>query len=304
MRRKLLGPEHADVAVTLAELGRVYQDQGLNERAEPLHREALDIRRKVLGDDHRETAVSESDLASVLRLNGDLAGAEALLRLCLRDERKTRGEDHPNTFMTLHDLALMRRPRATRAAESLLRQVLAMQRKTLGDRHPIVAATLNSLSRVLLDQQRYDEAAAALQEAPTFRAPPLGRDHQLVAIYTINLAAVRLAQKDPAAAEPLLREGLRIRALAPGPRAEPPADASFEDDWSVGATKSLLGAALVALARYDEAEAVLLDARRDLESLRPLRGAEMKATVARLVDLYVAWGKPDAAASFRALLQS
>ena len=29
-------PEHADVAVTLVELGRVYQD-GFNERAEPLH---------------------------------------------------------------------------------------------------------------------------------------------------------------------------------------------------------------------------------------------------------------------------
>ena len=63
-------------------------------------------------------------------------------------------------------------------------------------------------------------------------------------------------------------------------------------------------ASLVALARYDEAEAVLLDARRDLESLRPFRDADMKATVARLVDLYVAWGKPDAAATYRALLQS
>ena len=77
-----------------------------------------------------------------------------------------------------------------------------------------------------------------------------------------------------------------------------------EDDWSVGATKSLLGASLVALARYDEAEAVLLAARRDLESLRPFRDADMKATVARLVELYVAWGKPDAAATYRALLES
>ena len=97
MRRTLLGPEHADVAVTLVELGRVYQDQGFNERAEPLQREALAIRRKVLGDEDRETAVSLSDLASVLRLNGDLAGAEALLRQCLAVNRKTRGEDHPNT---------------------------------------------------------------------------------------------------------------------------------------------------------------------------------------------------------------
>jgi uncharacterized protein HemY len=46
IRRKIYGPEHTNVADTLAELGRIYQDQGLNARAEPLHREALAIRRK------------------------------------------------------------------------------------------------------------------------------------------------------------------------------------------------------------------------------------------------------------------
>ena len=250
-----------------------------------------------------ETAVSQSDLASVLRLNGDLAGAEALLHLCLETNRKTRGEDHLNTFMTLHDLALIASAKGnTRSAESVLRQVLAHQRRTLGDRHRIVAATLNSLAHVLVDQQRHDEAASALQDAAGIARAALGRDNQLVAVYTINLASVRLAQKDPAAAEALLREGLRIRALAPS--LVPSRRRTFpQDDWSVGATKSLLGASLVALARYDEAEAVLLDARRDLESLRPFRDADMKATVARLVDLYVAWGKPDAAATYRALLQ-
>ena len=52
MRRSVYGAEHTAVADTLAELGRIYQDQGLNDRAEPLHREALAIRRKLLGDDH------------------------------------------------------------------------------------------------------------------------------------------------------------------------------------------------------------------------------------------------------------
>jgi serine/threonine protein kinase/tetratricopeptide (TPR) repeat protein len=304
MRRKLLGAEHADVAVTLSELGRVYQDQGLSDRAEPLHREALNIRRKLLGDDHRETAVSQSDLASVLRLNGDLAGAESLLQLSLETNRKVRGEDHPNTSSALHDLALIAAARGNpRAAELVLRQVLADQRKALGDRHPVVATTLNSLSHVLTYQQRFDEAASALQDALGIAGAALDRDNQLIAIYTINLGEVRLAQKDPAAAEALLREGLRLRAVAPGVvpmrrRTLP------QDDWSVGATKSLLGASLIALGRYDEAEAVLLDARRDLESLRPFRDADMKAVLTRLVDLYAAWGKPDAAATYRALLQS
>jgi serine/threonine protein kinase/tetratricopeptide (TPR) repeat protein len=304
MRRKLLGPQHPDVAVTLAELGRVYQDQGLNQRAEPLHREALEIRRKVLGAAHRETAVSESDLASVLRFNGDLAGAEELLRQSYDTNVKTRGAEHPNTAAALHDLALIAAMRGDpAAAEPLLRQALQMQRQSLGNHHPVVASTLNSLSRVLLEKRHYDEAIAVEREAAAIAASSLGPDHQLVAIYTVNLAAVHAAAGRYADAEPLLREGLRIRSLAPGivPTRR---RTRVEDDWSVGATRSLLGEVLTRLGRFPEAEATLLDARRDLESLPAMGGAEMKIAYSRLVDLYFAWGRPEHAAAFRALLRS
>ena len=78
----------------------------------------------------------------------------------------------------------------------------------------------------------------------------------------------------------------------------------LEDDWSLGATKSLLGDALTALKRYEEAEAVLLDARRDLQSVPAMRGSEMKDTITRLVALYVAWGKTENARAYRSLLGS
>jgi eukaryotic-like serine/threonine-protein kinase len=301
IRRQLLG-DHGDVAVTLAELGRVYQDQGLNQRAEPLHREALDIRRRVLGIDHRETAVSLSDLASVLRLNGDAGGAEALLKQSLELNVKTRGADHPNTAVSLHDLALIAASRGdVFGAEAGLRQALGMQRKALGDNHPVIAATLNSLAHTLREQRRYDEAADALQEALRITRAALGDDHQLVAIYTINLASIQLARNEPVIAERLLHEGLRIRSRAPG--IVPVRRRTVrEDDWTLGAIRSLLGAALLAERRYAEAETVLLDARRQLEALPVSGGAEMKVAIARLIELYIAWGKPEKAGAFRAQL--
>lgn len=240
----------------------------------------------------------------MLRLNGDLAGAEPLLRQVLALNRKTRGEAHPNTGTTLHDLGLIAAARGDYAsAQSLFRQAMDTHQKALGDNHPYVAITLNSLSRVWLAQGRYAEAASALERALEIVRPALGSDHQLVAIYTINLAAVNLALKEPAAAEALVREGLRVRlqapGLVPGRRRTYP-----EDDWSIGATKSLLGASLVAQRRYSEAEAVLLDARRGLEATPSPPARDVRATINRLVELYDAWGKPDRAAVYRALLAS
>jgi serine/threonine protein kinase/tetratricopeptide (TPR) repeat protein len=302
MRRKLLGPKHADVAVTLVELGRVYQDQGFNQRAEPLLRESLTIRRQTLGEEHRETAVSLNAVASVLRLNGDLAGAESLMRQSLELNRTTRGEYHANTGVTLHDLGIVAASKGDyTSAESLFRQALAIHRRALGDSHPNVAATLNALARVLLEQHRYQEAVAALEGALAVARPVLGRDHQLVAIYTINLASVQLARKDFVAAEALAREGLRIRSLAPD--LMPSRRRTFvEEDWTIGGTKSLLGAALLARGQLSEAETVLLDALQDLEATPSPRRRDVNDTISRLIQLYDARELPERAAAYRAAL--
>ena len=304
MRRRLLGPAHADIAVTLAELGRVYQDQGFNIRAEPLHREALAIRQQLLGPEHGETAVSLSDLASVVRLKGDLAAAEALLRQCSAINVKVRGAGHPNTVTTLNDLALIAVARGEfQSAEPVFREVAALQRKALGHSHPIVAPTLNNLARVLAAQGQYEDAAVALDDAMAVVRASLGQEHQLLAIYTIHRGAMELARRQPAAAEALLREGLRLRAraplLVPSRRRMLP-----EDDWTLGAAKSLLGESLTTQHRHPEAERMLLEARRDLEALTPSRPHDLKLTLNRLVNLYVAWGRPERAAEHRALLAS
>jgi serine/threonine protein kinase/tetratricopeptide (TPR) repeat protein len=304
MRRKLLGTEHADVAVTLVELARVYQDQGFNGRAEPLQREALGIRQRVLGVTHRETGTSLSDVASVLRLKGDLSGAATFLQQCLDTNRQTLGEDHPNMYTPLHDLALIAATRGDYpGAESLLRQALLKGRKGLGDEHPAVALTLNALSRALLEQGRYDEAASALQDALEIALPALGSEHPLVAIYKINLAAVHLARNEAGAAEALLRQALPVRIRVPG--VVPTRRRTLaQDDWSVGATKSLLGAALAAQARYEEAETMLLAAQRDLDTTPGPHARDATATINRLVALYEAWGRSDRAAAYRSRLPS
>jgi hypothetical protein len=247
------------VAITLVELGRVYQDQGFNRRSEPLHREALAIRSKVLGPTHRETATSMSDVASVMRLKGDLDGAEKLLLECLELNRKALGEEHTNFFLTIHDLAVIAFARGDAAgAEAQFRSILPRAYKALGKGHPTIAAIQNSLARSLRQQGKYEDAAAPLQEALQIVGAAHGPEHPLVGIYSANLGSVYLALQRPGLAEPLLRKAVDIRSRFPG--VVPSRRRTLpEDDWSVGDTRRLLGGALTALARHDEAQAVLLD---------------------------------------------
>jgi tetratricopeptide (TPR) repeat protein len=102
------------------------------------------------------------------------------------------------------------------------------------------------------------------------------------------LARVHLARKEAAAAEELLRQALQIRRHA-----------FAEDDWLVGQAESLLGESLTALASYDEAERLLLDAHGILKDVPGQQSLEAEATRARLVTLYEAWGRPEKAVHFR-----
>jgi tetratricopeptide (TPR) repeat protein len=275
MRRTVLGSEHPDVAVTLVELSRVYTDQGKDDRAEPLLRESLAIREKALGKDDHETGVSLGDLAHVLRRRGDLDGAESLFRQTLFIFRKTRGEVHPHVATILNNLGLIAADREDYpAAESLFRQSLAISRKTVGERHPSIASTLINLGRPLLEQGKYDEAASVLDEGIRMARASLGDDHALMAFGKIYMARVDLGRRDAAAAEPLLRDALRIRL-----RILPP------DDWRVGVPKSILGQALTELGRFDEARALLMDAQRVLRNIPGAQGLEAKANRARLAEL-------------------
>src|SRR5262249_18630134 len=116
-----------------------------------------------------------------------------------------------------------------------------------------------------------------------------------------NLASVQLARKNAAAAEALAREGLRIRALAPG--LVPSRRRTFEqDDWSVGRTKSLVGAALAAPGRFSDAESMLLDALHDLEAMPYGRRRDITDRVMRLIQLYDDRGLRGRAAAYRAAL--
>jgi eukaryotic-like serine/threonine-protein kinase len=170
----------------------------------------------------------------------------------------------------------------------MLQESLALTRNSFGEKHPSVASKLNKLSTVFREEGKYEEAESASRDAIQMSMAVLGEEHPLVALFTLNLGRVQLLRKEAADAEPLLRKAVTIRE-----RAYP------AGNWRIGEAKGLLGECLTALGRYEEAEALLLDARRLLKEGPGWEGEQAQANRLRLIALYEAWGHPEKATAYR-----
>jgi tetratricopeptide (TPR) repeat protein len=292
MRRKVLGREHPEVAVTENELGRVLFDQGRLGEAEAHFRAALAIRRKALGPAHHETATSLSDLGLLLRDKGDRAGAEALLREALAVTRKSRGPRHPDVATALANLALIVNERGDlAAAEAMFREALAISQAILGKDHPANAQRLANLAGTLRLEGKLAEAETKIEEALALSRSALGRDHPAVSRQEAGLARIYLDEGRPAAARSILLHVLAVQRKS-----------YAASDWRLGITESLLGATYTKLSRFAEAEPHLLHAAELLPLTPGSEGPEARearANRARLIALYEAWGQPAKAAPYR-----
>ena len=180
-------------------------------RAEPLCRQALEIRKKVLGENHPEYATSLNNLASLYCAQGDYARVEPLYRQALEIRKKVLGENHPDYAMSLDNLALLYRDQGDYArAEPLCRQALEIRKKVLGENHPDYAMSLDNLARLYHVQGDYARAEPLCRQALEIRKKVLGENHPDYATSLNNLASLYKAQGDYARAEPLFRQAIEI----------------------------------------------------------------------------------------------
>ena len=86
-------------------------------------------------------------------------------------------------------------------------------------------------------------------------------------------------------------ESLEISEKALGP-----------EHWHTAHGRSTYAACLIRIGRYEQAEEYLLSAYTVLRSVLGEEHGRTEVAVGRLMDLYTAWGKPEKAAEYRALL--
>ncbi len=334
LQRRLLGDEHPTVAYCMFELAKVLWRKDDLEAAEPLIRDALEMQRRLMGNEHGEVLYGLHMLAVVLMKKGDYEGAEAAAReaLALTRQlfdgaseqlasglyqvgralwykgdyegaasfhrkaldlrREILGDEHYDVATDLITLAIALDDKGDlEDAEPLYREALAMYRRLLGTEHPYVAHTQAYLGGLLRKKGDVEAAEALIGEALELHRRIYGEQSLSVAEDVLQLAEIMLLRGDLPAAESHVREALEVR------RNSLPAG-----HWEIAHAESVLGAALSGLGRYGEAEALLLSAYPILRERRSERAPFTRDALERIVALYEAWGKPEKAAEYRALL--
>ena len=334
LRSEAHGPEHAEVAESMDDLGALLTSHGDYDEAEPLLRGGLAQRRRMLGEKSLKVATSLNNLGKLLQLRGDLSAAEPLRRQALAIRQEHYGEDHIDVPSSMLNLATVLQARGRNdEAERLYRNALTIYVKLVGREHSDVSDVLNNLATLLMRSGRKELAEPMFRESLAIRRNVLGNDHPNVARSLSNLGGLLSGMGDRKTAEPLLREALAIRRkrlgedhpdvaislykLAVALRADGKAaeaagffrEACTRADraWPEGHPYPAefhrnYGQCLAELKRYEEAESQLQLSHRLLNRASESHPNRTRPVVQNLIELYTNWGKPAKAAEWTARL--
>ena len=215
--------------------------------------------------------------AKQLRAQGRYVEAERLHLLAQAEAEKFGPEDR-RLALSLNELAVLYHSRGQLTeAEPLYRRSLAIWEK--GSEPLEVATLLNNLTRLCLDQERYEEV-----EFPAKRAlailQSLGPNNPAVANSLNNLADLHAIRRRYSEAEPLYRQASTILEKAVGP-----------EHPEVAYGLNHLGKLYYREARYAEAEALHRRAIATLQKTPGQMDAVLASSLNDLADLVVDQGR-------------
>jgi len=329
------GPEHANTLVYISNLGGHYMDRGRFDDAEPLFRQVYESRLQTLGPDRIETIASINHLGLVAQARQQYAEAKERFQEALQGRRAQLGDEHPDTLRTMNNLAMVYRETGEReSADRLFQQVLEARRRLLGTHHPDTLTTHYQMALLYQKSGDTPQAAKCFQEAIAGAKVNLGMAHPQTSRFIKSFAEFALESDQPQIAEPELREFVSFFESTAGTDALDHAEAldaltrnllaqeayaSAEQTARAGLdlslemvlndhrkcrSQTLLGASLIGLGRFEEAEALLEQSHGRLQEIAAEDPAtvqnDLAETIRLLIRLYEIQGQEDLANRWRA----
>ncbi len=212
MRDPLLRRDPGLFASALDGLGSSYQARGNAAAAEPLQREALEIRRRTRAPS-ADIAVTLNNLGMSLLDLKRYPEAESRLNEALGIYRQSAGEVQQGVAACLNNLAILHRRTGDLAgAVACYREALAVRLKLHGESNPSVALVMANLGSALSDQGKLEEAEALARRSLEIRRKLLPEGHLHIGHSEALLGRVLLDRGDARQAEPLLQDAVRTFA--------------------------------------------------------------------------------------------
>jgi eukaryotic-like serine/threonine-protein kinase len=151
---------------------------------------------------------------------------------------------------------------------------------------------IQDLARVYQAGDKCDRAEPLLEELVAAGRKAFGADNPMTAGLLAQLALNHLKRRQYTAAEPVLRDCLRIR------------EQKQPDLWMTFNTRSLLGEALLGQKQYADAEPLLVKGYEGMKArekaIPPQANTRIPEALERLIELYTVTHKPDEARKWRA----
>ena len=199
-------------------MGTVYESLGLYPRAEPLLRQAVEIRRQILGPEHPSTLSCVGQLAWTISEEARYAEAEKMSRELIDIDKRVLGPDDRATLLAESNLAwTLESAGGSKDAEKLCRQTLERQQQVLGTDHPDTVESVRRLAIVLEKRGRFAEAEKSYRLIIDIRRRVLGPGHPLTLKATDDLGIVLVEEDRYDEAEQLLQQTLDASSRFLGP---------------------------------------------------------------------------------------
>ena len=165
-----VGPEHAELAGYVNNLGCALRGQGDLADAKGAFERAIQIAESNFGPDQREVAIYVNNLGLVLRDLGDLAGARAAHERALGVDEEIFGFDHPEVATDVNNLGKVLQDQGDlRGAKAAFERALRIDEARFGPDHPDVATDVNNLGNVLKEMSDLAGARVDFKRALAIR---------------------------------------------------------------------------------------------------------------------------------------
>jgi tetratricopeptide (TPR) repeat protein len=288
---RAFGANDPETLITRSKLGASLVGVGNDARAEQILADCLEPARAILGRDHPEALRIAGYLAAARSKLNKFAEATQGLDDTLKGQRNVLSVNHAETFRTeMNRAVILLQQDKLAEGEVILRELITRMRQHLSGDDPLLGAALMSQAAALLDLGRTGEAEPLSSEAIAIMCKTMPREHPQVVNAEGAHAAILLANGKPGEAETLANRVTEIRSR-PGWVGNPA---------RLGTIKSVMGGALAAQKKFAEAEPLLLEGFRTIESDPKADKRRRADALRRLVQLYDSLGKPEEANRWRA----